>query len=50
MELNIAIRRCEGVGSFRISAFRQKGAPAVVVRYIPADIPALDTPGPAARC
>jgi twitching motility protein PilU len=34
-----------GVGSFRISAFRQKGSPAVVVRYIPATIPAIDTLG-----
>src|SRR6185295_4787865 len=31
--------------SFRVSAFRQKGAPAVVVRYIPNLIPALDTLG-----
>jgi twitching motility protein PilU len=34
-----------GVGSFRISAFQQKGAPAVVVRYIPAVIPPFDTLG-----
>jgi twitching motility protein PilU len=34
-----------GVGSFRISAFQQKGSPAVVVRYIPAVIPQLDTLG-----
>src|SRR5881628_1493695 len=34
MELNTALA-LEGVGSFRISAFRQKGAPAVVIRYIP---------------
>ena len=34
-----------GVGSFRISAFRQKGSPAVVVRFIPAIIPQLDTLG-----
>jgi twitching motility protein PilU len=33
------------VGAFRISAFRQKGSPAVVVRYIPGSIPALDTLG-----
>jgi twitching motility protein PilU len=33
------------VGTFRISAFRQKGSPAVVVRYIPATIPPLDTLG-----
>jgi twitching motility protein PilU len=34
-----------GVGSFRISAFQQKGSPAVVVRYIPATIPSFDTLG-----
>ncbi len=44
MELNTALP-VEGVGSFRISAFRQKGSPAVVVRYIPASIPALDSLG-----
>ncbi|HEX8987937.1 MAG TPA: PilT/PilU family type 4a pilus ATPase [Rhodocyclaceae bacterium] len=33
----------EGVGNYRISAFRQKGTPAIVVRYIPASIPQLDT-------
>src|SRR5438105_1538220 len=42
MELNTAYA-LEGVGTFRISAFRQKGSPAVVVRYIPGSIPALDT-------
>jgi twitching motility protein PilU len=44
MELNTAVS-VEGVGSFRISAFRQKGAPAVVVRYIPNLIPNIDTLG-----
>jgi twitching motility protein PilU len=44
MELNTAISM-EGLGSFRISAFRQKGAPAVVVRYIPNAIPGIDTLG-----
>ena len=44
MELNTAIA-LEGVGSFRISAFRQKGTPAVVVRYIPSSIPPLDSLG-----
>jgi twitching motility protein PilU len=44
MELNTAIS-IQGVGSFRISAFRQKGAPAVVVRYIPNIIPGIDTLG-----
>ncbi len=44
MELNTAIALA-GVGTFRISAFRQKGSPAVVVRYIPSTIPPLDTLG-----
>jgi len=44
LELNTAYT-LEGVGSFRISAFRQKGSPAVVVRYIPSTIPPLDTLG-----
>ena len=44
MELNTAYN-LEGVGAFRISAFRQKGSPAVVVRYIPGSIPALDSLG-----
>src|SRR3954467_6269497 len=44
MELNTAYA-LEGVGAFRISAFRQKGTPAVVVRYIPNSVPALDTLG-----
>ena len=33
----------EGVGNYRISAFLQKGTPAVVVRYIPSLIPPIDT-------
>jgi twitching motility protein PilU len=44
MELNTAFA-LEGVGTFRISAFRQKGSPAVVVRYIPGSIPGIDTLG-----
>jgi twitching motility protein PilU len=44
MELNTAIA-LQGIGSFRVSAFRQKGAPAVVVRYIPNRIPPLDSLG-----
>ena len=44
LELNTAYA-LEGVGAFRISAFRQKGTPAVVVRFIPGTIPALDTLG-----
>jgi len=35
----------EGIGAFRISAFRQKGSPAVVVRFIPGQIPQLDSLG-----
>src|SRR5258706_13275343 len=42
MELNTAFA-LDGVGSFRISAFRQKGSPAVVVRFIPGDGPKFDT-------
>ncbi len=42
MELNTGYT-LPGVGSFRISAFRQKGSPAVVVRYIPGTIPPFDT-------
>src|SRR5881394_1350789 len=44
MELNTAYA-LDGVGAFRISAFRQKGTPAVVVRFIPGSIPALDSLG-----
>jgi twitching motility protein PilU len=44
MELNTAYVM-DGVGAFRISAFRQKGAPGVVVRFIPGSIPGLDTLG-----
>ncbi len=44
MELNTAVA-IQGVGAFRISAFRQKGSPAVVVRYIPGSIPPLDSLG-----
>ncbi len=31
------------VGSFRINVFRQRGTPAGVIRYIPGDIPRLDS-------
>src|SRR2546428_40150 len=44
MELNTAVA-LESIGAFRISAFRQKGSPAVVVRYIPGSIPPLDSVG-----
>ncbi|NJD33593.1 MAG: PilT/PilU family type 4a pilus ATPase [Betaproteobacteria bacterium] len=32
-----------GTGNFRLSCFRQKGSPALVVRYIPSEIPDFDT-------
>ncbi|TNF62138.1 MAG: PilT/PilU family type 4a pilus ATPase [Burkholderiales bacterium] len=41
-ELNMAVP-LEGVGNFRVSAFRQRGHVAVVIRYIPGDIPPLDS-------
>jgi twitching motility protein PilU len=33
------------VGNFRLSCFWQRGTPALVVRYIPGDIPPLETLG-----
>ncbi len=42
LELNTAFAMAP-VGSFRISAFRQKGSPAVVVRYIPGTIPSFES-------
>ena len=44
LELNTAYT-LDPYGSFRISAFRQKGTPAVVVRFIPSDIPPFDSLG-----
>ena len=41
-ELNMA-HALPGVGNFRISAMRQRGTYAVVIRYIATDIPGLDT-------
>jgi twitching motility protein PilU len=41
-ELNMA-HAIAGVGNFRISAMRQRGSYAVVVRYIATDIPLLET-------
>jgi len=41
-ELNMGVP-LEGVGRFRISALRQRGSYAVVIRYIPEKIPAFDT-------
>jgi twitching motility protein PilU len=41
-ELNMALP-VAGLGNFRISGFRQRGSYAAVIRYIPTDIPALES-------
>jgi twitching motility protein PilU len=41
-ELNLGVPR-PGLGSFRISAFRQRGIVAMVVRFIPGEIPPLES-------
>jgi twitching motility protein PilU len=41
-ELNMA-HHLPGIGNFRISAMRQRGSYAVVIRYIATDIPLLET-------
>jgi twitching motility protein PilU len=41
-ELNLGIT-IPGVAIFRLSAFKQRGSVAAVFRYIPSDIPALET-------
>ena len=43
-ELNIGLP-VSGVGSFRLSAFRQRGSISAVLRYIPSHIPALKDAG-----
>ena len=43
-ELNLSLGLA-GIGSFRLSAFRQRGTMAAVFRCIPFDIPSLDTLG-----
>jgi twitching motility protein PilU len=43
-ELNVGIS-VQRVGSFRLSAFKQRGSIAAVIRCIPFDIPSLDTLG-----
>jgi len=40
-EMNFAVGRAE-LGSFRINIFRQRGAPAMVIRFIKPDIPSLE--------
>jgi len=44
LELNTAFAM-PPIGSFRISAFRQKSTPAVVVRFIPGEVPNIETLG-----
>jgi len=34
-----------GLGSYRISAFMQRTTPAIVVRFIPGEVPAFDSLG-----
>ena len=41
-ELNMGFL-LDSVGNFRISGFKQRGTYAAVIRYIPSEIPALDT-------
>lgn len=41
-ELNISVAVQADHGSFRLSAFRQRGRISAVLRHIPGDIPALD--------
>jgi twitching motility protein PilU len=41
-ELNMGIGM-EGLGTFRMSAFRQRGSVAAVIRHIPNEIPSLDS-------
>ncbi len=41
-ELNMALP-ISGVGSFRISGFRQRGSYAAVIRFVPSEIPPLES-------
>ncbi len=41
-ELNMAVP-LEGVGNFRVSAFRQRGHYAAVIRFLPDSVPSLDS-------
>ena len=41
-ELNMGIP-VQGVGSFRLSAFRQRGSISAVLRYIPSNIPTMES-------
>jgi twitching motility protein PilU len=42
MEMNLSISRRD-VGNFRINIFRQRNSPAMVIRYIASNVPALDS-------
>jgi twitching motility protein PilU len=44
LELDFAISEA-GLGRFRVNVFLQRGFPAIVLRYISADMPRLDTLG-----
>src|SRR5262247_2284663 len=44
MEIDFAISE-PGLGRFRVNVFHQRGYPAMVLRYITADMPRLDTLG-----
>jgi len=41
-ELNMAVM-LHGVGNYRVSGFRQRSSYAVVVRFVPGDVPPLDS-------
>lgn len=41
-ELNMAVP-LDGIGNFRVSAFRQRNNYAVVMRFVPSEIPSLDS-------
>ena len=41
-ELNMAVP-LEGIGNFRVSAMRQRSSYAVVIRFVPGDVPTLDS-------
>jgi twitching motility protein PilU len=41
-ELNMAVA-LDGVGNFRLSAMRQRGSYAAVLRFVPSDVPSLES-------
>ena len=44
MELDFAVSE-PGLGRFRVNVFMQRGYPAMVMRYITADMPRLESLG-----